>query len=399
MVSRSLEDRSPKQCRQRWNNHISPNIIKTVWAKAEDVSLLNGIAEYGFSWTRIARHLPGRSTSATANRFHQSLKRRYGVWVTRDQPEQIRRQIVRECIPRLLGSATHDESSSNETPEPSPDFSRRSNTAISRRSSYDSEFEKSPLDDDQYCSDTQSILSPMDDFEFPLQTSHSSRNPNGHSLEMDLGLDSPVSIHRVCSHVYDPTPISPTPPPIDTSRILAKLEETGGVVPQRPTANQRKFFSRISTNSSSPETPQRSLESLTSRFPAITLSMLTTGTFSEHSRSSGANNDHHAANMTLSPLASYRLDQQATSSSKYTPTLFECSRTLRNDITPAALAAAGLVGMGGSFRPRSASADFQPDFFTVASRIRCDVMLTKPHQTLSPPQRREWQSCGYRPGQ
>lgn len=48
------------QCRERWLNHLDPNLKKGEWSKEEDAILLDAQAKWGNAWTRIADLLPGR---------------------------------------------------------------------------------------------------------------------------------------------------------------------------------------------------------------------------------------------------------------------------------------------------------------------------------------------------
>lgn len=48
------------QCRERWLNHLDPNLKKGEWSKEEDAILLEAQAKWGNAWTRIAELLPGR---------------------------------------------------------------------------------------------------------------------------------------------------------------------------------------------------------------------------------------------------------------------------------------------------------------------------------------------------
>ena len=49
-----------KQCRERWHNHLNPNISKAPWTKEEDRVILRcQINNTTVSWADIAKQLPG----------------------------------------------------------------------------------------------------------------------------------------------------------------------------------------------------------------------------------------------------------------------------------------------------------------------------------------------------
>lgn len=55
-----FKNRSGKQCRERWHNHLDPNINKDYWSEKEENILFMKHIEYGNKWSDIAKFLPGR---------------------------------------------------------------------------------------------------------------------------------------------------------------------------------------------------------------------------------------------------------------------------------------------------------------------------------------------------
>lgn len=53
--------RTGKQCRERYHNHLRPEIRKGDWTYEEDKILIEMKSKYGNHWAQIAAFLPGRS--------------------------------------------------------------------------------------------------------------------------------------------------------------------------------------------------------------------------------------------------------------------------------------------------------------------------------------------------
>lgn len=69
-VAENFSGRTPRQCRDRWNNYISPQNHNGPWSAEEDRQLLYAVHYYGFKWTVIAKTFVGRSENNVKNRWY-----------------------------------------------------------------------------------------------------------------------------------------------------------------------------------------------------------------------------------------------------------------------------------------------------------------------------------------
>ncbi|OMJ95340.1 hypothetical protein SteCoe_1242 [Stentor coeruleus] len=68
-------NRTGKQCRERWHNHLNPEINRQEWTENEKNKILELHIIYGNRWSKIAQHLEGRSDNAVKNFYYSNLRK------------------------------------------------------------------------------------------------------------------------------------------------------------------------------------------------------------------------------------------------------------------------------------------------------------------------------------
>lgn len=67
-IASAMQDRSPRQVRERWQHYLSPTLNRSEWTREEDALLLQKYQEFGAKWKKMERYFC-RSDISIKNRF------------------------------------------------------------------------------------------------------------------------------------------------------------------------------------------------------------------------------------------------------------------------------------------------------------------------------------------
>jgi hypothetical protein len=75
MISKRLPGRNARQCRDRWLNYLSPEVVNGPWTPEEEDLIVAKFREFGTSWKHIATFFPSRTGINIKSRW-QLMQRR-----------------------------------------------------------------------------------------------------------------------------------------------------------------------------------------------------------------------------------------------------------------------------------------------------------------------------------
>lgn len=130
-IAERIPGRIGKQCRERWTNHLDPNLKKGGWTHEEDTILAEAQQRWGNAWTKIAKLLPGRAENAVKNRWNSAFRRKKSAMFGKAPAEEdtaaiARARVAMDIIDREEREPTGSDASSTKSRGPTSSSKRSS---------------------------------------------------------------------------------------------------------------------------------------------------------------------------------------------------------------------------------------------------------------------------------
>ncbi|CAD8127809.1 unnamed protein product [Paramecium sonneborni] len=98
MRSNGIYFKKAKQCRERWNNYLDPQINRSYWKPEEDLCLMKLAQSEGLKWSKISQKMKNRTENQVKNRFKSLINKE-----TKGQQQQLDiSHLINNIISKLV---------------------------------------------------------------------------------------------------------------------------------------------------------------------------------------------------------------------------------------------------------------------------------------------------------
>ena len=73
-IAERIPGKTGKQCRERYQNFLNPNIARSPWTASEDLRLSHWQQFIGNDWSALAKCFPGRTNHDVKNRYNGHIR-------------------------------------------------------------------------------------------------------------------------------------------------------------------------------------------------------------------------------------------------------------------------------------------------------------------------------------
>lgn len=122
-ISALMGNKNPRQCQDRWNKYLCPNVNRSPFSIQEDQLILELFNRYGGRWVLIAKHFNNRSDVSIKSRFRVLQRRNVSVELLRNIPQIMKtKNKVQEIDSFLLQRKEESSSSIPQSPATEDDL-------------------------------------------------------------------------------------------------------------------------------------------------------------------------------------------------------------------------------------------------------------------------------------
>ena len=125
-IADQMPGRNARQCKDRWQRYLSPDVNKSEWTHEEEQLLIKLVHDLNGKWVKISKYFQGRNDNQIKNKWNV-LKKRIGFHDTK--PEKTKQTKV--TIPSPVSSPlTEEETTTPQEPQSTPEPKEEINNQI-----------------------------------------------------------------------------------------------------------------------------------------------------------------------------------------------------------------------------------------------------------------------------